>query len=105
MKLLEKIEEWWLNHVYKNVLRQYSTKKDIRELDDIQNFLKACDISITDYTNCDEISTTLGLRITYENKDFFFYEHDNKSFEGGARRYTMKYDGCGVGCKGCKKIN
>jgi len=91
----------WLKNIlvglkYKRIIKKEGGNSDWEEMKRIEDFLKNCEIRIMDYSNCKEIETTLGLRIRYGNKDFFFYERGNFGLDTGARQYDMEYDGSGM---------
>jgi len=94
--MMDKIKEWLMNIKYKGILSEYFSRKEVSEFQYIENFLSSCDVFIFDYSNCEDIPTTIGAKIVYENKEFFFYEFVNKRLDSGARKYEMKYDGSGV---------
>ena len=94
---MEKIKHWLkrlvINKEYKKAVEMWGKKGDWEEMREIESFLKDCRVRIMDYSNCDEIPTTLGLKIGYGNKEFFFYERRSFGLNTGARQYDMEYDG------------
>jgi len=99
MEQLNKLTRWFnkivTKSIYKKVVLKYSNKKELEEIEHIEGFLKNCEVKVSDYTNS-AMPTTIGLRISYGNKDFFFYEEGSEEVGSGVRVYKMGYDGSGI---------